>query len=261
MNRMTIIMIAVVTISPAAVTAGSFSARFNSAAPAGGYGSHLASTGLPEEEPVAVGKYSPAKEAGLSFLLPGLGQYRMGRKKRSYIYFALEGAGWVMFGTSLYREHSKKNAYEEYAVAYAGVNGTGYDKSYYENVGRWASSDGPGGYNEYVKREARDLYYPDKSAMDAYYLENYVSEDMSWRWTSTDAMSNFNDLRGDSEDAGRYALYSVFYLFALRVVSSADAVFVARRENGEIDTSSRVPVRFEAGPRPGGFFFAVNRPF
>jgi len=84
---------------------------------------------------------------------------------------------------------------------------------------------------------------------------------MAWRWSSTEAMSNFNDLRGDSEDAERYAIYSAFYLFALRVVSSVDAVFIARRSTNDVDTSSNVPVRFEAGPRPGGFFFAVNRPF
>jgi hypothetical protein len=185
----------------------------------------------------------------------------MGRKSRAYVYFTLEGAGWIMLGTQLYRADSKEDAYHEYAEAYAGVNGTGYDQSYYENVGRWVSSDGPGGYNEYVRREARDLYYPDQAAMDTYYFDNYVTSEMAWRWTSTDAQHNFNTLRGDSEDAERYALYSAFYLFALRVVSSVDAVYIARKSTSDVDTSSNIPVRIEAGPRPGGFFFAVNKPF
>ena len=56
-------------------------------------------------------------------------------------------------------------------------------------------------------------------------------------------------------------MYTAFYLFALRVVSSVDAVFIARKSTNDVDISSKIPVRFEAGPRPGGFFFAVNRPF
>jgi hypothetical protein len=263
MRKLTVLILLLVTASHGAAAARPFSTELPSDSPAGGYGWHLASSGLASEEAstVTVGGYSPAKEGGMSFLLPGLGQYRMGRKTRAYVYFTLEAAGWITLGTSLWRSSSKEDAYEDYAVAYAGVDGTGYDKTYYENVGRWISSDGPGGYNEYVRREARDLYYPDQAAMDAYYLDNYVSSEMAWRWSSTDAQHNYNTLRGDSEDAERYAIYSAFYLFALRVVSSVDAVFIARRSTDELDTSSRVPVRFEAGPRPGGFFLAVNRPF
>ncbi len=263
MKKLTIFLLVIVTASPGALKAGSFSTELSSEAGAGGYGYHLASEGLPQEDDTApaVGTYSPAAEGAWSFLLPGLGQYRMGRKKRAYVYFALEGAGWLMLGTSLYRSDSKEDAYNDYAQAYAGVNGTGYDQSYYENVGRWISSDGPGGYNEYVRREARDLYYPDQEAMDSYYLDNYITTEMSWRWSSSEAQHNFNTLRGDSEDAERYAIYSAFYLFALRVVSSVDAVYIARKSANDAETSSNIPVRIEAGPRPGGFFFAVNKPF
>jgi hypothetical protein len=263
MRKIFVSVLMIAAVSPGAVAGSGFSTALPSDAVAGGHGWHLASTASAQETSArsSAAIFSPGKEGGLSFLLPGLGQYRMGRKNRAYIYFTLEGAGWALLTTSLYRSHSKEDAYQDYAVAYAGVAGTGHEKTYYENVGRWIGSDGPGGYNEYVRREARDLYYPDQAAMDAYYLENYVSSEMAWRWTSAEAQRNFNTLRGDAEDAERYAIYSAFYLFALRVVSSVDAVFIARRSANDVDTSSRVPVRFEAGPRPGGFFFAVNRPF
>ena len=263
MRKLTVFLLVIVTASHGAMAAKPFSTELPSELPAGGYGWHLASSGLAQDDAgtAAVGTWSPAREGGLSFLLPGLGQYRMGRKTRAYVYWTLEAAGWITLGTSLYRASSKEDAYEEYAAAYAGISGTGYDEGYYEDVGRWISSDGPGGYNEYVRREARDLYYPDQSAMDVYYMENYVSPEMAWRWSSTDAQHNFNTLRGDSKDAERYALYTAFYLFALRVVSSVDAVYIARRSTNEVDTSSNIPVRFEAGPRPGGFYLAVNRPF
>jgi hypothetical protein len=263
MRKLTIFLLVILTASHGAMAAKPFSTELPSELPAGGYGWNLASEGLPEDDTATAkpGTYSPAKEGAWSFLLPGLGQYRMGRKNRAYVYFTLEAAGWIMLGTQYYRSNSKQSDYEDYAAAYADVDGTGYEETYYENVGRWVSSDGPGGYNEYVRREARDLYPYDQAAMDAYYLDNYVSSEMAWRWNSTDAQHNFNTLRGDSQDAENYALYSAFYLFALRIVSSVDAVFIARKTTNEVDTSSRIPVRFEAGPRPGGFFFAVNRPF
>ena len=263
MRKLTIFLLVIMTASNGVMAAKPFSTELPSELPAGGHGRYLASEGLALEDaaPAEAGTYSPVKEGGLSMLLPGLGQYRMGRKNRAYVYFALEGAGWIMFASQLYRAHSKESAYQDYAVSFAGVNGTGYEQDYYDDVGRWISSDGPGGYNEYVMREARDFYYPDQAAMDAYYLENYVSSEMAWRWSSTDAQHNYNTLRGDSEDAERYALYSIFYLFALRVVSAVDAVYISRRSTNEVDTSSSIPVRFEAGPTPGGFFFAVNRPF
>jgi hypothetical protein len=263
MRKIILPLLIIVAASQGAAAETGFSTALPGDVTAGGYGWHLASTPLSQEEAAdaAVARYSPAKEGGLSFLLPGLGQYRMGRKRRAYVYFALEGAGWVALATSLIRKDSKEGAYEDYAVAYAGVSGTGHEKTYYENVGQWIGSDGPGGYNEYVRREARDLYYPDQAAMDAYYLENYVSAEMAWRWTSGDAQHNYNELRGDAEDARRYAVYSAFYLAVLRVVSAVDAVYIARRSTNEVDTTSSVPLRFEAGPRPGGFFFAVNKPF
>ena len=263
MRKLTIFLLVIMTASHGAMAATPFSTELPSELPAGGHGMYLASEGLAQEEaaPTEVGTYSPAKEGAWSMLLPGLGQYRMGRKNRAYVYFTLEGAGWIMFGSQLYRSNSKEDAYQDYAAAYAGVNGTGYEQTYYEDVGRWISSDGPGGYNEYVRREARDYYYPDQDAMDAYYEENYITPEMAWRWSSTDAQHNFNTLRGDSEDAERYAVYSLFYLFALRVVSAVDAVYIAKRSTKEVDTSSSIPVRFEAGPTRGGFFFAVNRSF
>jgi hypothetical protein len=263
MRTLTLILLLILTISQGALAERRSPTELPSRIPAGGYARYIASNGFDQEQPAntVVGTYSPAREGGMSFLLPGLGQYRMGRSTRAYVYWTLEAAGWIMFGRSLWSSSSQRSAYEDYAVAYAGVAGTGHDDLYYENVGRWLSSDGPGGYNEYVRREARDLYYPDQEAMDSYYDENYVSSDLAWRWSSTDAQHNYNTLRGDSEDAERMAIYSIFYLFALRVVSSVDAVFIARGTANDVDTSSRIPVRFEAGPKPGGFYLAVNRPF
>lgn len=225
----------------------------------GGYAAALVRDGLPPGTMADEGipPYSAGKAGGLSLLLPGLPQYQMGRTTRASIYFTLEAVGWVAVGASLWQASARQDAYEEYAVALAGVPGTGHSKDYYEKVGGWISNDGPGGYNEYVRREARDLYYPDLGAMDEYYTQNAISGSMSWRWESDGERRRFNTLRSGSESAERNALYAVFFLVGLRVVSAVDAVMLAKRVPDEPSTG----LRFEAGPRPGGFYLALNRPF
>jgi len=177
--------------------------------------------------------YSPVREGLLSFLLPGLGAYRMEHRVRSKIYFGLEGLSWIAIGSFIWMGYAREKAYKDYAVAYAGVSGTSYPDDYYSAIGQYISSDGPGGYNEYVRREARDMYYPDREAMDRYYEQNAYTGSMAWRWSSYDNFRKYNVLRSGSESAYRDALYTAMFALVVRVVSSVDAYMLAsgREEN------------------------------
>jgi hypothetical protein len=204
--------------------------------------------------------YSPLKEGAASFLLPGLGQMRMGRDLRAKIYFGLEGATWAAIGSFLWQGYAREQAYQDYAVAFAGVPGTDLSDEYYERIGMYMRSDGPGGYNEYVRREARDLYYPDVEAMDAYYDANAVTGAAAWRWESEQAFERYNDLRDGSRSSYRRALYAGFFALALRVVSSVDAVRLARgglQDDG--GTGDGVSMRLEH--QRGRFLLSVNKSF
>jgi hypothetical protein len=204
--------------------------------------------------------YSPAKEGGMSFLLPGLGQHRMGYSTRAKIYFALEGINWIICGTSLIQGYSREQEYEEYAVVYAGVSGTGHSSDYYSTVGEYISNEGPGGYNESVRWDARDLYYPDTEAMDSYYEANAITGSMSWRWRTVDAFNNYNELYDGSRSAYRRALYCVMFAVSLRVVSGVDAIFLARKsDKAPVDKQSGVSIGVE--PKPGGFALSVSGSF
>ncbi len=208
---------------------------------------------------VSTGGWSPKKEAGMSFLLPGLGQYRMGHTLRAKIYFGLEAAGWIATGAFYYQSIVRKDEYMEYAVAYGGVNGTGHPEDYYEKVGNYISNEGPGGYNEYVLIEARNLYYPDTEAMNAYFDENMISGEMSWRWETGSAQRNFRELFAGSDESRRRAVYALFFIAGLRVVSSVDALRLARdaNEKAGYDTG----IRLDLQPQPGGFRMSLCRSF
>ncbi len=216
----------------------------------------------PEEESYGglSGLYrSPGKEAGLSFLLPGLGQHRMGNDLRAKVYFGLEGVGWIAAGAFFYQSLVRRDEYEEYAIAYAGLSGAGYDEGYYETIGNYISNDGPGGYNEYVLREARNLYYPDKEAMDAYYEDNIITGEMSWRWETDKVYRNYRELFAGSDTSRRRAVYALFFIVGLRVVSMVDALKLARDSNERMDREPGISIHVE--PERGGFRMSLCRSF
>jgi hypothetical protein len=190
--------------------------------------------------------YSPAGVIARSFLLPGLGQRRMGHSVRSSIYFVLEGAAWIGLGTFVWQGIARKNAYEDYAVAFAGVNGTGRSDDYYKTIGNYISNDGVKGYNEDVMREARDYYPDDRVAQLDYYEENSITGDDSWRWETTRSYDRYNSLRKGSNTAERRAIYTLFYMLGIRLVSSVDAGRMALSGNDSgTDPNSGTSIRIE----------------
>jgi hypothetical protein len=191
---------------------------------------------------------SPRRAAASSLLLPGLGQQKLGHPLSSKIYFGLEGIAWLAVGSYLWVGHSRADSYRAYAVAFAGVVGTDHPDDYYGKLAEYVSSDGPDGYNESVRREARELYYPDVAAMDAYYEAHMVSGDDAWRWRSDGAYDRFQTLRDGSRLAYRIALYTVIGAAALRLVSAADAVRLARTASPAKE-GGKVSLGFEAGPQ------------
>ncbi len=140
-----------------------------------------------------------------------------------------------------------------------GGTGDGLDEDYYEKIGDFISSDGPGGYNESVLIEARSLYYPDKAAMDAYYEENMIDGDLAWRWETDKSYHNFKDLFAGSDASRRRAVYAVFFILGLRVVSMVDALKMARDSNGE--AGDETGMRLDMEPCVDGVRVSLCRRF
>ncbi|GEM_PF-1080440 len=204
--------------------------------------------------------HSPQLEAAASLLLPGLGEYRMGHKLRAKVFFGIEGLTWITIGASLWQGYSREGSYKDYAVVYAGVNGTDHCDSYYENLENYMSNEGPGGYNEWVRREARDLYYGDKAQMDGYFEENKIVGDNGWRWESEVAFNKYGVLRSGSESAYRRALYAVMFAMAVRVVSAVDAVRLARKSERAPD-SEMSDMSLDIEHMPGGLSLFLRKSF
>lgn len=200
---------------------------------------------------------SAIREALWSMMIPGLAQQRLGHRTRSRVYYAVEGLTMLAIGGFLWQGYTEEGSYKEYAVAYAGVSGTDHSDDYYEIIGQYISNDGPGGYNEAVLREARDLYYPDLEAMEQYYAANIITGSESWLWQTERSLDLFADLRDSSRTAYRRALYATVFAVAVRIVSTVDAVRLAR---ADIEAENRglslgvEPVRDGMGIFVGGSF-------
>jgi hypothetical protein len=197
--------------------------------------------------------------AAWSLLLPGLGQQRAGHALSAKIYYGVEAATWITVGSFLWMGYDRENTYKDYAVVFANVRGTDHSKDYYRTIGEHLSSDGPGGYNEALRREARDLYYPDVGAMESYYQARAMTGDESWAWRSEGDYRRYGDIRDGSRFAYRVALYSAIGALALRIVSAADAVRIVRIDRRPAASEGATSIGFERQPQ--GFAFCVQRSF
>lgn len=220
----------------------------------------LASAGGAAPAPAAgAAGLSPLKAGASSLCVPGLGEQRLGATLRAKVFFALEAVGWISVASFLWAGHSRANAYKEYAVVFAGVTGTDHSDDYYKTISQYMGNEGPGGYNENVRREARDIYYPDVEAMDAYYRAHAITGDEGWSWRDESAYGRYGSLRDGSHFANRVALYSAFGLAALRIVSAADAVRLARMDGRPAAGEGKTSIGFEPAPR--GMALCVQRSF
>ncbi|MDD4856687.1 MAG: hypothetical protein PHD74_01125 [Candidatus Krumholzibacteria bacterium] len=202
---------------------------------------------------------SPLKAGLSSLMLPGLGEQKLGHTLRAKVFFGLEAAGWISVASFLWAGYSRERSYKDYAVAFAGVSGTDHPDDYYKTIGRYMTSDGVGGYNESVRQDARDLYYPDVEAMDSYYSSYALTGVEGWSWRNEAAYQRYGSLRDGSRFAYRVALYSAVGLAALRIVSAADAVRLSRVEGRPAANEGATSMGFEAAPQSVALF--VQRSF
>ncbi|MCX5752529.1 MAG: hypothetical protein NTW97_02650 [Candidatus Krumholzibacteria bacterium] len=202
---------------------------------------------------------SAMNAAAWSLLLPGLGQQRAGHTLSAKIFYGIEAATWISVASFLWMGYDREHTYKDYAVVFANVQGTSHSKDFYRTIGEYMASDGPGGYNEAVRREARDLYYPNLAAIESYYRARAMTGDESWTWRDEHEYRRYGDIRDGSRFAYRVALYSAIGAAALRIVSAADAVRIVRIDRRSAANEGTTSMGLERLPR--GVALCVQRSF
>ncbi len=186
---------------------------------------------LQEQMPVA-----PKKSVGLaafySLLLPGMGElYAEGFSSGKYFLIA-EGALWLGYAAVEIHGNDLRDGARSYAVAHAGVDGTGKDDDFYVDIGNFMTLEE---YNEkrLRDRELERVYDP--------------AAGYSWRWDADASRMTYKDQRIASENMYNNRKFIGIAILVNHVVSAINAARCAIAHNraqddalGALQLSSRV---------------------
>jgi len=139
----------------------------------------------------------------LSLLLPGLGEKSIGSHTSSKIFHSSESALWLSLIWNTKVKNWKKEDFEVFASANAGVDINGKDDLFFANIGGYNSI---GDYNA-ARRRSRDP------------AGVYRGEEYSWNWSSNEARLKYKSLRFDSERAQLNIEYTIGFLIVNRIIS------------------------------------------
>lgn len=163
-------------------------------------------------------KVNVTRAVGLSFLLPGAGQWAMGSRGRAGVFFGTEVAAWTAFGYFKTVQHQKEDDFELYARTHAGIDPTGKNDEFYRTLTFYMSRDQ---FNDEGRLIDPDRpYYPDEPKWD-------------WQWETESARAHYRDMRNQSNEAESRAKLSLGAALLNRVVAAADAWRTARAINRE----------------------------
>jgi hypothetical protein len=160
------------------------------------------------------------KAALYSTLIPGGGQYYLGKRKTARYFFAAEALTW--FGYLSFKTYGNWRRDDYIAFAAVNANADLEDKSdehlawvgFYNNIRE---------FNSFGRVwDPERAYLPDTP-------ENH------WEWKSDDERQTYRDLRNRSLEAFRRSDFMIGVAILDRVVSVIDAVRSARRMNRRID--------------------------
>lgn len=190
-------------------------------------------------------RVSIQRAALLSALLPGLGEYYSGHKTRALLSGIGEAAVWTSFATFKVQESLREDRAIEYAVAYASAT-PGADGDYYQAVGQFLRAEGPGQWNEFVRRRERDT---------GEVLGREYTGDEAWSWPSVERFIEYRELRKGSLAAGERATNALAFAIVSRVVSIASVVQAVRSDHSRED---RLGLRFEPRLEPTGIAWRLG---
>jgi hypothetical protein len=160
-------------------------------------------------------KLSSKRNILYSLILPGAGEWGMGRKNRAKFFFGTEFLLWIgYFGVKNYTNILQNN-YQSYAAHHAGVITANKNEQYWIDIG---SSLNIYDFNQQklIERDRRALY----PETDLYY----------WQWDSENSVRKYNAMRVKEHDWEQRATLVVGGLVLNRIISAIDVIWLLRKE-------------------------------
>ncbi|MCH7494578.1 MAG: hypothetical protein IH825_00595 [Candidatus Marinimicrobia bacterium] len=152
---------------------------------------------------------SKAKAVLMSIILPGTGERATGNYTSAKLFNSTESALWLSLFWFKKTKDWRREDYEVYASANAGVDNEGKNELYYANVGNYSD------VYEYNSAERRSRNP----------AGTYDSQDYFWSWSSDETRLQYKSLRKDSELAGQNLQYTIVGLILNRLLSVMNTVY------------------------------------
>jgi hypothetical protein len=207
-------------------------------------------SGLSEDAATSHEELSAKKAVLYSLLLPGLGDWYAGKKERAKAFFVVDAAIWTSFIIFQVQGHKREESYQDFARQFAGISSTDHSDEFWSTIGQHNTS---GVYESEFKKESRIEIWPDVGydALEAYYLDNRVSDFEEWAWASFETRVDYRELRSSSKVAYRRSGYMIAVAALNRVVASVFAWHAVKSSRGELDDDK---------PQTGGYRLDFSTP-
>lgn len=167
-----------------------------------------------------------------SFLLPGAGEYYLGRKGLAKTFFFTEVALWATYiSFNRYSDWKRDDMYA-LAASHADADIDGKPSQYFVDLGNYM-----------------DVYqYNDAKQRMGEFFNVYDVDTYYWSWDTATNRKEFEDLRISSDRAHDRANFTIGAILANHVISAIDAVWQSNRYNKELHSSG---VSIHLDSRPG----------
>lgn len=131
---------------------------------------------------------------GLSAALPGSGELATGHTSRGISLLAVDAVAISAFFKTGSDMDLQKNAYKNYAIAYANTP-EGMNSAYYQAIQEYISSEDFNKFQEMMARNYFVIYQNNTQGFIDYMAANTYGEDESWQWQSNLHWQNYKDMR------------------------------------------------------------------
>ena len=161
------------------------------------------------------------KAAGLSLLIPGLGQAYAGSGTRARVFLIGEGMAWASFAAFRVYGSWRATDYRVFAAEHAGVTLNGQPDVFFRDIGAFSGSDA---YN-FVQQLSQGAGARTYTGLN------------TWAWDTDASRKGYLTLRRSSRRAQARSVYVVGFALMNRLISAIDASKVAGRASGEPSSS------------------------
>lgn len=189
-------------------------------------GSQIAVQPAPQ---ISASRISKRKAILLSLLLPGLGERSIGSYRTAKYFYIGESSLWLSLFILHKRKEWKKEDYQVFAAAEAGVNNEGKNDQFYSDVSNYSDVDE---FNAAIRRsrDPRSVY----SAADEF-----------WSWSSEEERLKFKSLKLESDTAGQNINRVIGGMIVNRILSVMNTIYRYNKSNPNSAMSLNIRNNFE----------------